>query len=156
MLEDLSKLNIVLDFNLAEPTALEDLRISVIPLLSETSSTPGVSKVTIRSFAAGLGGQLLVAERAITLQKLPMNIVMTMMVDVLEYDHPIETSIWINGLGDVVEKEIIPIRAGPQDFDYEIDTASHVGVGRVQPYIIYTTRGVRVRALPWTKIPADK
>jgi hypothetical protein len=126
MLEDLSKLNIVLDFNLAEPTALEDLRISVIHLLLETSSTPGVSKVTIRSFAAGLGGQSLVAERAITLQKLRMNIVMTMMVDVLEYDHPIETSIWINGLGDVVEKEIIPIRAGPRDFDYEIDTASTI------------------------------
>jgi hypothetical protein len=39
MLEGSEQLRIVLNFNLAEPTSLEDLRISVLPLLLETSST---------------------------------------------------------------------------------------------------------------------
>ena len=124
IIEDASKLKIVLEFNLPEPTALEELRISILPLVLETSSSSGDREITIRSFSPGSGGQHLVAERTISLQELRLTVVTTMMVDVHAPEEPLHHPylIWVNGLGEVVEKEAVPYTYGTNDHD--IDTAS--------------------------------
>ena len=124
IIEDADKLDIVLNFNLPEPTALEDLGISILPLVLETSSSPGNREVTIRSLSPGTSGQNLVAERTISLQELRLTVVTTMMIDVHASDQSLHHPdlIWINGLGEVVGKEAVPYTYGR--IDHDVDTAS--------------------------------
>jgi hypothetical protein len=105
-LENSGQLSVVLNFKMATATPLEEIRISALPLLRETSSTPGGGKVTIRSLTLGPKNQHSVTEECvITLQKLRSDVAKAMMDDVFANEDHYETHIWINRLGDVVENE---------------------------------------------------
>jgi len=105
MVDDSQEFRVVLEFDLANPTALEDLRISVLPLLLETSSRWGDRTVTIRSLASTPGGHSLFVEHTITLQELRLNVVNALGDTFGETVEYAATTMWVNGLGKVVETE---------------------------------------------------
>ena len=105
MVDDSQEFRVVLEFDLANPTALEDLRISVLPLLLETSSYWGDRTVTIRSLTSTPGGRSLFAEQTITFQELRLNALNALNDTFGETVGYAATTLWINGLGKIVETE---------------------------------------------------
>ncbi|KAI4920877.1 hypothetical protein J4E85_008992 [Alternaria conjuncta] len=126
-LGDSQELSVVLEFDLADPTALEDLRISVLPLLLETSSYWGDRTVTIRSLTSTPGGRSLFAEQTITFQELRLNALNALNDTFGETVGYAATTLWINGLGKVVETEFSRF-SSPYRIQYDPAKASG-GVG---------------------------
>ncbi|KAI4610611.1 hypothetical protein J4E83_008225 [Alternaria metachromatica] len=121
------ELSVVLEFDLADPTALEDLRISVLPLLLETSSYWGDRTVTIRSLTSTPGGRSLFAEQTSTFQELRLNALNALNDTFGETVGYAATTLWINGLGKVVETEFSRL-SSPYRIQYDPAKASG-GVG---------------------------
>jgi len=126
-LEKSQELSVVLEFDLADPTALEDLRISVLPLLLETSSYWGDRTVTIRSLTSTPGGRSLFAEQTITFQELRLNALNALNDTFGETVGYAATTLWVNGLGKVVETEFSRF-SSPYRVQYDPAKASG-GVG---------------------------
>jgi hypothetical protein len=89
---------IVLLFRLDFSPAFEDLRINVLPLVMETSSTLGYKEVTVR-----VRRDIHVKETSFSLQTLRLNVAKALKDVSLLNDKPAEPEFWINGMGEVVE-----------------------------------------------------
>lgn len=76
-------MSIILDFNLDHATALEDLRISCLPLVMETSGVWGSRDITVRSqVSRDFIERTMVAEHQIRLQDIRAKVVKAL-VDVV-------------------------------------------------------------------------
>lgn len=93
---------IVLQFDLDTPVKHEDLRISILPLVMETSSTMGYKRLTVR-VCCGTG----IREVSITLQELRCRVAETLSAIFgkgSDAEGGWEPEIWIDGLGRLVER----------------------------------------------------
>jgi hypothetical protein len=91
---------IILVFSLDTETSIDDLRISILPLVMETSSTLGYREVTVR-----VRCETSTKETSFSLQTLRLNVAKALERVVLLYDQIAEPEIWINGLGEFVETQ---------------------------------------------------
>jgi autonomous glycyl radical cofactor GrcA len=90
---------IVLVFELDSMAPFEDLRINVLPLVMETSSTLGYKEVVVR-----VECEPRIEETGFSLQTLRINVAKAL-EDAVSLDGKTpQPEIWVSGLGDVVEK----------------------------------------------------
>jgi hypothetical protein len=89
---------ILLLFRLDFSSAFEDLRINVLPLIMQTSSTLGYKEVTVR-----VQCDTDIKETSFSLQTLRLHVAKALKDVSLLNDKSAEPEIWINGLGEVVE-----------------------------------------------------
>ncbi|KNG48791.1 hypothetical protein TW65_04394 [Stemphylium lycopersici] len=93
---------IVLQFELDTTVKHEDLRINILPLVVETSSTMGCKRLTVRVCC-----RTVAEEVSLTLQELRCQVVEALGAMVGEgggSERGWEPEIWMNGLGEVVER----------------------------------------------------
>jgi hypothetical protein len=86
--------------NLDTETSIDDLRISILPLVMETTSTLGYREVTVR-VRCGTSTK----ETSFSLQTLRLNVAKALERVVLLDDQIAEPEIWITGLGEVIENK---------------------------------------------------
>lgn len=109
LLEDakVAPLNVTLHFKFEGSASINDLRISILPLIMETSSTKsnGQVHIVVETFAND-PASLTRTEHSITLQKLRTNVTKALS-DIIDawYGDIVVPSIWIDGLGEVREKD---------------------------------------------------
>lgn len=101
MLEDCGWVSLVIDFNLDWACPLEDVRISILPLLLETSVLPRHQAVIIRRQALVNSSKILVAESTITQHKLRSNVADALEDFVYSQCDGCSDEVWINGLGEL-------------------------------------------------------
>lgn len=95
---------ITIDFKLVAVTKLEELRISILPLLLETSEALGKHAVELRIWQPGQDGEMRVVDgRIIELQHLRRSAAKALMDVHLFGNGKAAPEIWVNGLGTVVE-----------------------------------------------------
>jgi hypothetical protein len=97
-----------LHFNVREVVMLEDLRISVLPFIMETSYFSGKTPVTISIFSERAGKMVPGATHRIPLHALRSRVVaaLTAMVDLPELNFRRISNVWIDGRGEVVASNI--------------------------------------------------
>jgi hypothetical protein len=120
-IEDAKHHQIVLDFKLEKATALRELRVSILPLVLEMSSTIGDSELTVRSWARGSDGQHRIdSEHTITFQELRLSVAQALMGFKCGNNSTWAPEVWIDGIGQVIET-----RTHQQTtWDDAVDTAS--------------------------------
>ena len=105
----------ILRFETDSAVSLADVRINVLPLVMETSTTQAKSTVTIQIWMKHdtEGTSTMTSSHTVTLHKLRLNIVVALMSHVYSdprYLHPWDElpDFWINGFGDVVQTTTVP------------------------------------------------
>jgi hypothetical protein len=101
------KIHIELNFELAEPVAPCTLRIAILPLVLETSSTPGMEGAYIViKYPESRHGEVVQAKQRIYLKTLRFNVVQAL-GDFLQWHSNSanlrQPGIWIDGFGNVID-----------------------------------------------------
>jgi hypothetical protein len=100
--------HIRLNFNLDQPIAQEDLRISALPLILETLSTPSSNGAAITiTHPTSHGSQIIHTEQHLPLRTLRYNVTVALRDFVAMQLPCLQPEIWINGCGEVVEVKAV-------------------------------------------------
>jgi hypothetical protein len=102
------KLQFNLHCNVHEVVMLEDLRISILPFIMETSYFSGKTSVVISIFSERAGTVVPGATHCISLHALRSRVVavLTATIDALELNFRCVSNVWIDGRGEVVDSNI--------------------------------------------------
>ena len=109
-----NSLKYVLKFELQNAMSLSDIRISILPLVMETSTTSGEDKVIIQVWATDTEGYpTMVSSHTLTLRELRLSVITTIMTTYYVESKELAPNIWINGFGEVVQVENVDEAVGP-------------------------------------------
>ncbi|KAI4640460.1 hypothetical protein J4E93_008666 [Alternaria ventricosa] len=99
-----NELKYILKFELQGAISLSDIRISILPLVMETSTASGEDGVTIQVWVTDTEGHsTLATSHTLTLQELRLNVIAVMMKTYYLESKALAPDIWINGFGEVVQ-----------------------------------------------------
>jgi len=101
-----NELRYILEFELPNAISPSDIRISILPLVMETSTASGEDGVTIQVWVTDTEGYFTLAtSHTLTLRELRLNVIAVMMKTYYMEPKALAPEIWINGFGEVVQME---------------------------------------------------
>ncbi|KAI4647372.1 uncharacterized protein J4E79_010230 [Alternaria viburni] len=101
-----NKMRYTLKFEANDLISLSEVRINILPLIMETSTTRGDDTVTIEVWARNSEGiSSLASSHTLTLHELRVNIAAVMMKNFYLTGNKLVPDFWINGFGEVVQVE---------------------------------------------------
>jgi len=106
MLSPQHGLEVILDFKLNRSFTLENIRVSILPLIMETCEGLGTAVLRIRIREPDHG--LVLQQHVIKFQELRTNIAKALMNVVFLGEHKAAPETWINGFGNVIEVQEHP------------------------------------------------
>lgn len=95
--------SIVLDFKLKTSATLADIRLSILPLVLESSQLSHKGPITIRLWTTTDGIDVLTAEHTITQQELRFKVAIALEAFAYSHADGYSAEVWIDGLGEVAE-----------------------------------------------------
>jgi hypothetical protein len=100
-------IEVILNFELQQGAGLEDLRISVLPLIMELAHASWSSRIIVRIRIPENGARKIVAEHSLDIDVVRENIVKALKLIVSLHAEGYNAEVWINGFGKVMETSVM-------------------------------------------------